>query len=161
MIYQGRIISAEHFTRAIQAVTVYFPGQNFFDCVSIRKTMRGLIARFVIALMVSGAATPLVLSSAADPIPACCRRDGKHHCHMAQMLRDVSQDGLPQLQAPASICPYHHLSGPSSVAFGVAPIIEIGGRPLSAKASPTIASIPVTSPLFQFVSLRGPPQPLS
>ena len=41
-------------------------------------------------------------------LPACCRRNGKHHCMMSMDERsklDVSHD--PQFKAPIEKCPYN------------------------------------------------------
>jgi hypothetical protein len=38
-------------------------------------------------------------------LPACCRRDGKHHC-TAPVADSNSIERAPQLSAPAGKCPY-------------------------------------------------------
>jgi hypothetical protein len=38
-------------------------------------------------------------------LPACCRRDGKHHC-MGDMAATTSADGQQRAQAPREMCPY-------------------------------------------------------
>lgn len=52
-------------------------------------------------------------------LPACCRRNGAHHCAMAaQMARmaEAASDGRPALTAPAT-CPYY----PGAVIAWIAP----------------------------------------
>jgi hypothetical protein len=37
-------------------------------------------------------------------LPACCRRNGKHHCAMIQMMED--DPGTTQASAPSEKCPF-------------------------------------------------------
>lgn len=39
-------------------------------------------------------------------LPACCRRDGKHHCMMSMAERNQLASHGPQFQAPEEKCPY-------------------------------------------------------
>ena len=39
-------------------------------------------------------------------LPACCRRNGKHHCMMSMAERSLRASHDPQFQAPAEKCPY-------------------------------------------------------
>jgi hypothetical protein len=39
-------------------------------------------------------------------LPACCRRDGKHHCMMSMADRGQFASRTPQFQSPAEKCPY-------------------------------------------------------
>jgi NAD(P)-dependent dehydrogenase (short-subunit alcohol dehydrogenase family) len=39
--------------------------------------------------------------------PACCRRNGRHHCQMARMsMAALSADGIPSFSSSPSDCPY-------------------------------------------------------
>jgi len=38
-------------------------------------------------------------------LPACCRRNGKHHCMMSMAERNQAASHAPQFQAPAEKCP--------------------------------------------------------
>ena len=44
-------------------------------------------------------------ASAQTVVPACCRREGKHHC-MGGMSATAAADGQNHFQAPREICPY-------------------------------------------------------
>jgi hypothetical protein len=46
----------------------------------------------------------VLLPSPESKLPACCRRDGKHHCAMAEMTA-----GKKQVKALASTCPFRSL----------------------------------------------------
>ena len=56
--------------------------------------------------------TPFVaLLAYPDPesnLPACCRRDGKHHCAMMEqyLARQKAQDGETRVRATGERCPY-------------------------------------------------------
>lgn len=72
--------------------------------------MRKLLS--IVLLVVFG--LPLILpllASGQDTeagLPACCRRNGKHHCMMSMNERaKLATDNSPQLRAPAEKCPYN------------------------------------------------------
>ena len=78
-----------------------------------------LLRRLISILLLAVFGLPFVLPMLAmgqDPdggLPACCRRNGKHHCMMSMAERGkLSVSGDPQFQAPAEKCPY----APASVA---------------------------------------------
>ena len=77
--------------------------------------MRRLISILLLAVFGLPFLLPMLAmgQDAEAGLPACCRRNGKHHCMMSMDERGklvVSHD--PQFQAPAEKCPYC----PSSVA---------------------------------------------
>ncbi len=39
-------------------------------------------------------------------LPACCRRNGKHHCMMSMAERAQSLDDKARIEAPKDKCPY-------------------------------------------------------
>ncbi len=62
--------------------------------------MRRIHASVMLVLLCLGLALPF-LQAKPDSVPACCRRDGKHHCAMSP-----NGDGFRNL---APTCPYRHL----------------------------------------------------
>jgi hypothetical protein len=62
--------------------------------------MRRVSASLLLALLTFGFALPLLLGQ-PNAIPACCRRDGKHHCAM-------SPKGAG-FRSNATDCPYRSL----------------------------------------------------
>ncbi len=71
--------------------------------------MRRLIASIVFCLLTWGSLPPLTVAATGDPIPPCCRRDGKHHCMMAGMA--ARKDGSPRVSTKREPCPYSSLRG--------------------------------------------------
>jgi hypothetical protein len=67
--------------------------------------MRRSIAIFLLVILSSSLGTPLFgLSSNTDSnLPACCRRDGKHHC-ASQAMMGMRQSGK-QMTAIGEKCP--------------------------------------------------------
>jgi len=96
--------------------------------------MRRISASFLLVLLWVGFALPLL--EAQSGTPACCRRDGKHHCGMSP-----NGDGF---HTSASSCPYRTvgvLNSPST-ALNVRPgVLTIGAHEpfLVRTASPTVA----------------------
>lgn len=74
--------------------------------------MRRLFAIAIALLIVLPTISPLfALSGQTDPTrPACCRRDGKHHCMLADMDGSISvgTQGGTRMSAPvvSERCPY-------------------------------------------------------
>ena len=66
--------------------------------------MRRLIASLVLCLLAWGPLSPLAITAAGDPVPECCRRDGKHHCMMAGM--GATEEGSTSLRTSTDPCPY-------------------------------------------------------
>jgi hypothetical protein len=65
---------------------------------------------------------PVLFARQESKLPACCRKDGRHHCSMANMGASSSESSGPNLQAANSRCPVY----PSN---GVAPAMAKAGVP--------------------------------
>jgi hypothetical protein len=70
--------------------------------------LRKLIAFALLALFGLPLITPLLALSATSEanLPACCRRNGKHHCAMSMAEQSRMADSGPRFQAPPERCPY-------------------------------------------------------
>ncbi len=70
--------------------------------------MRKLIAMALLALLGLPFAAPLLAMSAehAERLPACCRKDGKHHCMMSMDELARAMGDAPHMSAPVEHCPY-------------------------------------------------------
>ena len=74
---------------------------------------------------------PFFQPSLESSLPACCRRDGKHHCAMMAAVRSPSQDQTT-VRGAADLCPYrsilfrpaapHALGVPARSAYCAQPI---------------------------------------
>jgi hypothetical protein len=72
----------------------------------VRRTLSiSLLLLFMLPLV-----SPLFAASAAEAnVPACCRRDGKHHCMMAAAIaqRSSSDAGKTETARVQESCPYN------------------------------------------------------
>ena len=66
-----------------------------------------MLAIFVLLLNAWTLLAPFALAASADSAPACCRRNGKHHCMSAMSGTAVSTDNGPVLRSQSSKCPYN------------------------------------------------------
>ena len=57
--------------------------------------MRRALASLLLAVIGLPLITPLLLADLRPELPACCRRDGKHHCsHMQPDVRSAERPGF-------------------------------------------------------------------
>jgi hypothetical protein len=61
-----------------------------------------LLLLFGIALI-----SPMLSADPESKLPACCRRDGKHHCAMMDMLDAQESSGGPTAKSVPGKCPYY------------------------------------------------------
>jgi hypothetical protein len=122
--------------------------------------MRRLLAIFVLAVMGCSSVAPAALAASSAATPACCRRDGKHHCQtgMADMPGgSTDRDSTPKLRATTPDCPHRVLST-TPTAAGQAETSEFS-TPLPAASSllaqPNSVGFDSQSELRN--SERGPP----
>jgi hypothetical protein len=62
--------------------------------------MRRLLASLLLVLISLSLVSPLLASAATSNVPACCLRNGRHHCEMGA---EISTHGKPGLRAH---CPF-------------------------------------------------------
>lgn len=117
--------------------------------------MRRGLALLLLAVIGSPLITPLLLADARSELPACCWRDGKHHCAMAEpvamggMAVNASPES-PSLKSFQPKCPFFPKPGalPAHSKFAVAGVgtkvnpAEIVGLPVvySTSTLPLISS---------------------
>jgi hypothetical protein len=140
-----------------------FP-RSFVPCSPIPATinqMRRGFSIFLILLFGLGPLSAMVDGSEDAGLPACCRRDGAHHCAMsmhmvAAMARIV--DPNPSFDAPLT-CPNY----PGPVLAILTPSHAIPFLPADLATSKVSAPVPVaeTATAYSTLSLthsgRGPP----
>jgi hypothetical protein len=67
--------------------------------------MRRLSTYFALSLIWAGLLAPFVSAAQLSPVPACCRRNGMHHCQMySRSSRDTGREA--GFQSPRPKCPY-------------------------------------------------------
>src|ERR1035438_3485636 len=72
--------------------------------------MQRLLAILLLAVFGFWTAAPLMMADPSDSsLPACCRRNGLHHCSMKR----ADQDQGPSLRNIADVCPYCPQTGAS------------------------------------------------
>jgi hypothetical protein len=124
--------------------------------------LRRLMAALLLVLTLAPALAAAVPSSPDSLIPACCRRDGAHHCAMTMggVAVHVSRpDEAPALRAAQTVCPMrsqlfeppapHQLAIPSRTHDHT---IAVSGKTFSHAKTPTL-----DSQLVQRLLNRGPP----
>jgi hypothetical protein len=72
------------------------------------------VAIALLLLFAGDMALPALLADGESTLPACCRRDGKHHCAMLEMLEKQERDAGPSWRAAARKCPLFPKSTPAS-----------------------------------------------
>jgi hypothetical protein len=106
----------------------------------------------------------LAMGTAKDAnLPACCRRDGKHHCMLGMTASGQAVSHDPAFQAPVEKCPYcpavvvvdsgNTLAAPTAAAIFTGRTIRIAGI---ARAGSKLRSVS-----HRAHPQRGPPTPIS
>lgn len=120
--------------------------------------MRRIVATFLVAIIASGFLLPVVMSAGEDSVPACCRRNGKHHCLIMRVsAREGSARTLPRIHGPVSVCPYYDSIRPTRISAEAVPQGNIPDIPV---IDSVVLSLPVPAHGLQFVDsalTRGPP----
>jgi hypothetical protein len=65
--------------------------------------MRRIAAHLALATIWLGSLAPLVDAAQISKLPACCRRDGMHHCEGAA---SASSSNNTEFRATRAVCPY-------------------------------------------------------
>jgi hypothetical protein len=67
--------------------------------------MRRVLASLLLAILSFPLIAQILLANTASDLPSCCRRDGKHHCHMEDMGGSEHTPDGPALKATQPKCP--------------------------------------------------------
>jgi hypothetical protein len=95
--------------------------------------MRRKLANLLLFTFLAGFLLPL-FAETQSTLPACCRRDGKHHCSMAADARAVAPDGTT-VASKAQTCPFRTFAKLQNVSFGIA---ATGNAVAGLEPSPTV-----------------------
>jgi hypothetical protein len=60
---------------------------------------------------------PALIANSASNVPACCRKDGQHHCSMLNMGEQQGRPSGPEFKSLGSKCPFF-LQGGAAPASG-------------------------------------------
>jgi hypothetical protein len=118
--------------------------------------MRRLVASFVLSMVAWGSLAPLALAATGNATPACCRRNGKHHC-MGTSGMAASGDGDASFRANPPDCPFRsQIAAPTNLAQPQHPIAST--LPLPSAPFVSIADFPLLSACSSASDRqRGPP----
>jgi hypothetical protein len=121
--------------------------------------MRRILATLLIAIIASGFVLPAAMTAVEDSAPACCRRNGKHHCLMPQVwAREGSAaKNLPRIQAPASVCPYYDPIRTTRTSAEARPQANIPDVPVVNGFVLSVQFIPHGLQFVNSALTRGPP----
>jgi len=117
--------------------------------------MRRTLALLLIALFSTSLFTPLFAADQRPELPACCRRDGQHHCSMPSPAASQSTRPAVQVRCPLYRGACSFFTGPQTAA--VAPpagfqILQPCAANLTDPVESRAVSIPSGAP-----DSRGPP----
>jgi len=123
--------------------------------------MRRLLAIFVLSVIGCSSVAPVAFAATDADTPACCRRDGKHHCQsgMSDMagMSGMSADATPGFQAAAPRCPHRSPSAtPASLGQAETPEFS-ASQPPDASLVTLANHIGFASQPVLRNSERGPP----
>jgi hypothetical protein len=117
---------------------------------------------FLVLFFGLGPLTTLSPASDDAALPACCRRNGAHHCamymHMA-LATMVVPPGAPPIAKTPSHCPYYPLHATvrtAPVHMLAAAVPDAAGLLLQVLAVPAAGRAPLLNP-FGPTAVRGPP----
>jgi hypothetical protein len=124
--------------------------------------MRRAASLILVLFFGFGPLTGLLQSSDDARLPACCRRQGAHHCAMAMQMAAMEAPGkTPILTAPVT-CPMFpgFMAGPSAPAHALA--ASAAGLPAlqTQSLSPAFISANALTGLIRARAARGPPASL-
>jgi hypothetical protein len=119
--------------------------------------MRRVLSSLLVSVLAWSFVAPIALALTTDSTPACCRRNGKHHCMSGMTGMMVSGENVPVFRAFLACCPFRStIATPSSVGQLEGPLTTAHFSPseiLADAAGLLTVSARTQSPFFQ----RGPP----
>jgi hypothetical protein len=119
--------------------------------------MRRFIASFALCVVAWSFVAPVALGVTETATPACCRRNGKHHCTGTSGIAGMSADDLPSFRVNSPDCPYRSRIGtPTTIAQPQSQAVS-ALQPPSASFFPGVARLSFDSRLGASNSQRGPP----
>jgi hypothetical protein len=126
-------------------------------CYASRDNMRRFLANLVFCVMLWSSLAPLALTATGNATPACCRRNGKHHCMSGISGSAVSNDGGPIFRALPADCPYRSQIATLTAAARLEASTLSAPHSLSGILVPSANRVASDSRSRGSISQRGPP----
>ena len=92
---------------------------SYYDCLRRRSAIL-LLALFSFSLL-----SPVIVSAQGANVPACCRRDGKHHCSTSMSGGDSESSASFQANSKCPLYPGVVLLPASSIAAQTPPTASL------------------------------------
>lgn len=139
----------------VQFIRDFAVGTHVFDCRCYTEFVRRIAAAALLLLLCALPMQPLLRAETQAGVPACCRRDGKHHCMMMHMAAGMD---MPRSWM-AQPCPYarlHHAV--ASAQLGLLVPLACGVQSFQARLGVNAELVaPQTLKIFSHAP-RSPPQ---
>ncbi len=124
------------------------------------KAIRCAFAWLLPAIFSFSLIAPALLADSAPNVPACCRRDGKHHCAMMDSPGEPSSSTGPALNAVQQKCPLFPKGGAvpaaSKIVFRKSPAVTAAPAPIYTPL-PNPTETHVRAAFDRSEQKRGPP----
>src|SRR5258708_38361149 len=118
------------------------------------KAVPRIIAAALLLVFAGNTALPALFADPESNLPACCRRDGKHHCAMMDMAGMDQDDGEAYWKSTPQKCPQFPKNGAGLCAVKIGPRrTSETGRIVSSDTTVT-AQTEVLYPVFHNLSLE-------
>jgi hypothetical protein len=72
--------------------------------------LRRLLSILLFGAFLFPLVAPALAAASASGVPACCRRNGKHHCGMLQAEKNQAESQDVRVSAPVEKCPFEQKS---------------------------------------------------
>ncbi len=79
--------------------------------MAYHRNVQRISAILLLAVFSFSLSVPAILADSNSTLPACCRRDGKHHCAMMDMQDQQSSSSGAGFHAAQQKCPYFPKAG--------------------------------------------------
>lgn len=76
------------------------------DVLTFRSRMRGWFAKFTLLVMAWTCVAPAYAWASTTAVPACCRRDGMHHCMALEQMASPASSRQPAFDRHCQGCPF-------------------------------------------------------
>jgi hypothetical protein len=86
-----------------------------------------IITISLLLLSATDLAGPFLIQDTQSALPACCRRDGKHHCAMMDMLEADTDDSPKAVPSRCASFPKHGVAASLSASAAPAPVQAVAG----------------------------------